>query len=288
MKSFLYIPIWFVVLSSIGLQTVFAAEMFVDSQATVFAVDGGGSVDVFLRTDGEYINAVEGTVVFPTHVDLEDVWSGSSAISLWVEPPFIEENSVYFSGVVPGGVSSQDGLLLFTVLFRGNRETAAPIVFKNVRVLLGDGNGTEVYVDTIPFNLKTSSTVPSMPQELNDIFPPEMFTVAVSKDETLFNGSYFAVFAARDNESGIDYYEIQESKDIEPDDAAWKQASSPYMLSDQSLNSHIFVKAVDKKGNVRVSVYEPDIQYSLQIYFVYGVMLLVVIYAILYAYGKKR
>ena len=41
-------------------------------------------------------------------------------------------------------------------------------------------------------------------------------------------------------------------------DAPWVEAESPYVLKDQSLNSTIRVKAIDKAGNETIAVLVPD------------------------------
>ena len=64
-------------------------------------------------------------------------------------------------------------------------------------------------------------------------------------------GKKYLVFAAKDETSGVEYYEVKEGK------RNFKKAVSPYLLEDQSLRSIIKVKAVDKAGNERIVEIKP-------------------------------
>jgi len=80
-----------------------------------------------------------------------------------------------------------------------------------------------------------------------DATPPEPFKLEIGQDPTVFEGKYFLSFYTTDKTSGIDYFEIKEGK------RASKIISSPYVLEDQTLQSKITVKAIDKAGNERIS-----------------------------------
>ena len=80
-----------------------------------------------------------------------------------------------------------------------------------------------------------------------DVTPPEEFKPEIGKDPTVFEGKYFLSFAATDEASGIDFYQVKEGK------RDFKKVKSPYGLEDQSLKSKIVVKAVDKAGNEKIA-----------------------------------
>ena len=84
-----------------------------------------------------------------------------------------------------------------------------------------------------------------------DTTKPEEFKPEIGRDPAIFEGKYFLSFATVDKMSGIDHYEIIETRDKKQD--IWKKVESPYLLEDQSLQSKILVKAVDKAGNERIS-----------------------------------
>jgi len=80
-----------------------------------------------------------------------------------------------------------------------------------------------------------------------DSTPPEDFKPEIGRDPAIFEGKYFLSFATIDATSGVDYFEVKEGK------RDFKRAESPYLLEDQSLESKILVKAVDKAGNERIA-----------------------------------
>lgn len=84
---------------------------------------------------------------------------------------------------------------------------------------------------------------------------PSPFELEIGKDPTLFEGRYFLSFAATDKTSGLDHYEISETKRGRED--VWKIGTSPYLLEDQSLESIIRVRALDKAGNEQVAEFFP-------------------------------
>jgi len=101
-----------------------------------------------------------------------------------------------------------------------------------------------------------------------DTKPPEEFKPEIGRDPSVFGGKYFLSFATTDAMSGVDYYEILEEpqkniftrffsqnrrKTLRETAQNWKIGESPYLLEDQSLQSIIKVKAVDKAGNERLA-----------------------------------
>lgn len=79
---------------------------------------------------------------------------------------------------------------------------------------------------------------------------PKEFEPKIGQDKTVFEGRYFLSFASRDEMSGIEHYEVLETKDGGLSE--WKKGDSPYLLEDQTLESIIKVKATDKAGNERI------------------------------------
>jgi len=88
-----------------------------------------------------------------------------------------------------------------------------------------------------------------------DTTKPEVFKPEIGKDSSVFEGKYFLSFSTNDKLSGIDHYELMETRNKKQE--TWKRAKSPYVLEDQSLRSKIFVKAVDKAGNEQISKISP-------------------------------
>jgi hypothetical protein len=65
----------------------------------------------------------------------------------------------------------------------------------------------------------------------------------ISQESTLFEGKYFLIFSTVDKTSGVDHYDIIEGKEL------FGNASSPYVLKDQSQSKSITIRAFDRAGN---------------------------------------
>ena len=126
-----------------------------------------------------------------------------------------------------------------------------------------------------------------------DTEPPEEFTPKIGQDPSVFEGKYFLSFFAVDRMSGLDHYEIQEEPRIETRSTTedeWEIAETPYLLKDQSLNSIIKVKAVDKAGNERIAEIIPPEKPSPFPYWkiVIGLMVVVMFYLLWRKYIHSR
>ena len=56
----------------------------------------------------------------------------------------------------------------------------------------------------------------------------------------------------QDKGSGIEKYQVKETKYRIFTSAKWLDSTSPYILKDQDLRSFVYVKAIDKYGNERI------------------------------------
>ena len=198
-----------------------------------------------------------------------------------------------FSGGIPGGYcgpisgdSGESNILgeaVFTTQTANEMQSAssslADVSFKSdPQVLLNDGKGTAAKVITRNAKISLVASKKPSPDEWNqrlrdDDVPPETFTIELDKNPNIYEGKYYIIFSTVDKQTGVDHYEVLE---IEPgkqlsDDAnksimdkifgakkpQWIVAQSPYVLEDQSLQSDIQVKAIDKAGNERIVKYFP-------------------------------
>jgi len=90
------------------------------------------------------------------------------------------------------------------------------------------------------------------------------------------------VFATQDKGSGIDYYEIKESRQkFLKIFKKWVIAESPYVLKDRKLRSYVYIKAVDKAGNERIAVVEP--RYPIKWYENYWIWIIIIL-AIIFSF----
>jgi hypothetical protein len=251
-----------------------AAEIFLETRALTASVGQDLLVNVFLDTERETVNAIEGKVVFPQeHLALKEIRDGNSSINFWIERPDISEQSqVSFSGITPGGVSGRKEFL-FAMVFRAIEGGEAVVELSEITALKNDGEGTPIPIKAEPLIFSISQT-PSSETEpvegIQDTEPPEDFLPVVGQDPEIFDGRYFLVFSAQDKGVGIDHFEVREGYF-----STYMVAESPYQLKHQSLNKNIFVKAVDKAGNWKVVELEAAHRAKWNPYLFFAIILLV-------------
>ncbi len=230
--------------------------------------------EIKIDTEEECINTIEADLEFSQDVlEAIDFSQGNSILTLWVKPPEINQKLglVSFSGGIPGGYCGiipgdpEPSNSLGRIVFRASEigaetigEAEARVEFlDSSQVLLNDGLGTPTKLITkgAVFTILSEEVKPpkdEWQEELEkDIIPPEPFEIEIHQDSTIFEEKYFIIFSTTDKQTGIDRYEVKEGK------KDWQEASSPYLLEDQSLQSIIKVKAVDKAGSERIIEYTP-------------------------------
>lgn len=216
-------------------------------------------IGVFVDTEGQTVNAVEGTVSFDSSQwQWQSANDANSIVNFWVIRPALRGTCaqtcvVQFSGVTPGGYRTDRGQL-FSVMLKAKKTGEARLTFSDGRALMNDGSGTSVKMAFAPLSLQVIEGTPPAETASPDIDPPEAFTPIVTRDQNLYDGKWVAIFATRDNGSGIDHYEIQEGHGTEPDSDKWVRAESPVVLSDQNARSTVFIRAIDRAGNARLAM----------------------------------
>ena len=264
-----------------------AAELFFRAEREEIGIGDVVRIDL-LFSSKESINAFEGKLVFsPDLLDLNNIQDGNTIINLWIEKPRAEKNQIIFSGITPGGFKGENGLI-FSVFFRAKKEGMAVLNIDQAAALLHDGIGTAAELSVTDFNLLVKEGLGAIPVDRAiDTTPPEPFVPQVARNPNIFDGKWFLVFAAQDKDSGISHYEIQESRRQKAESRNWTETESPYLLKDQELRSHIFVKAVDKAGNERIAVVEPEYPLSwYEIWWIWGIIILGII--IIWRISRKR
>lgn len=268
---------------------VYAATLYLDPNTSEISPGDTIAMAVRLDTDeGECINVVDGVINFPKNISAVDLSTGNSILPVWVESPVIdvENNRITFAGGIPNGYCGRiDGdprltNILLEIIFQapglrigmGDVDPVASITFgSETRTLLNDGSGTPAPTRTISAEVlvnsePTGQVVDEWKRRVDDdTIPPNPFTISLQSDPSAYAGRYFIVFNTTDKQSGISHYEVMEEPSEQFDlfiwgaaDAPWIKARSPYLLEDQSLNSTIRVRAVDKAGNVYVATFVPD------------------------------
>jgi hypothetical protein len=270
----------------------FAASLYIDPGSSELLRGESLSMSVRLDTDearGECVNAVDAVITYPDNIEPVDVSIGDSIFSMWVERPTInkENKTITFAGGIPNGycgrVSGDPRLtnVLAEIIFRSpgfvvggaanqSDSNSAEIAFADeTAAYLNDGRGTRADLTTYParitLNPEGGSGVNNAWRDKvnNDNIPPEEFSIFLEKRDV--SGDYYVVFNTTDKQTGIDTYQIMEeplsqfgSFQWGRADAPWIEATSPYTLDDQSLNSIIRVRAIDKAGNEYIANLIPD------------------------------
>lgn len=272
----------------VGLTTE-AATLYLDPHQT--EINRGDTISVAVRLDtdeGECVNAIDGVLTYSPNIEPVDTSRGNSILSVWVEDPVIDKNNrtITFAGGIPNGYCGRiDGdprlsNIVLELLFRSpamligsvSDSDVAEIKFTDqTRALLNDGFGTDAPLTTYNASLQLLKGVGSgitnewSERIESDIIPPEEFSITLERSENAFSNEYYIVFNTTDKQSGIDHYEVLEEPLEEQrlfrwgaETAPWREVRSPYVLEDQSLNSTIRVKAIDKAGNEYLTSLVPD------------------------------
>lgn len=268
---------------------VFAAEIFFDAKTREISVGERFEVGIFLNTEGEYINAVEGKVIFSEDLlEFKEIRDGNSIINFWIERPRVSGGEVLFSGITPGGYSGEKGLI-FSLVFQSTQGGRGLVEFRDIKGLLNDGEGTEIEMTISNLQFITSEQT-SLSQAVEsgkeDTDRPEAFEPVIASDPAIFDGKYFLIFATQDKGSGIGRYEVREGK------GPFVIAESPYLLQNQNLDDKITVKAVDRSGNERIIILPPQKPkpwYKSGLFFVILIMgIFIIVYIIAWRFLWKR
>jgi hypothetical protein len=302
-----------------------AAFLYLDPAESV--VYRGDTVTVSLRLDtdaDECVNVVDTVIQYDEGIRAVDVSRGDSILNIWVEDPKINEveRTITFAGGITGGYCGRAAgdpsltNVIADIVFQspgfaigGGSDTANPSVTiaDASSVLLNDGFGTEATlrtqgaVITLEETPGTERTDTWSTRVSDDVVPPSDFVITLSQEPTAFSGNYFITWNTQDKQSGIDHYEVMEEplKDFYAfrwgrADAPWVETESPYVLKDQTLNSTIRVKAIDKAGNETIVVLVPDeairtlSKDSVITFAIAGVLTLVSIVLIVYVLLKRK
>jgi hypothetical protein len=183
---------------------VLAANLSLDTDINNIKINGIFTNTLYLNTDGQSINAVEGDLNYDINfVSIEKINIGNSSINFWVEKPNIKTpGSIHFSGIIPGGLYSNKSEL-FSLIFRAEKEGNTQISLNNVNLFLNDGQGSKISVKSSDIVIKivkdgndNSSLLVS-----KDTISPETFSIIRTRDQSIYNNKYFVVFNTQDKGS---------------------------------------------------------------------------------------
>lgn len=223
---------------------------------------------LILNTEGESINTIEGVLKVDPRLSLPNsgeiqLSDSGSIITYWITPPTYNkpQNTIRFAGGIPGGYTGSTGILLSIIFppYDGQPIDRAVSV-SELRAYKNDGAATSANISSANFSLGdiAGEIDDGISDQLyidgtrKDDIPPEVFSPQISRNDNVYNGKWFINFSTIDKQSGIDHYEIQETRSGSMDSGNWKTATSPYELQDQELHSFIYVIAIDRQGNERI------------------------------------
>ncbi len=276
--------------------TVRAATLYLDPAQGDYGPGDTIIAKIKLDNEGECINAIESGIAFSENLRAVDFSIGESIVNIWIEKPDTGDmnkinidRKINFSGGIPGGYcggikgdigeSNIVGEVIFSVLgLNGEGQDRARVeIMPESRLLINDGKGTpaELKLTNAEFSIlagKSQETDRWQARIDEDDIAAEPFTIELLGGQNIFEGKYFIVFLAQDKQTGIDHYEVLEIRPEQEESGSknifsylftgkepqWKTAQSPHLLEDQSLQSNIYVKAVDKAGNERTVKYFPE------------------------------
>lgn len=241
-----------------------AASISVGVDPATLRVGETATVAVTLRTEGEIINAVEGSVSLPETLIVRAVRFTGSVVPLWLEEPHeVGAGTFSFAAVLPGGyqnAGAEESIQgnLFTLIVEATGEGQGHVALSNARAYLNNGEGTQAPLTreagaiTISGRGGTSQDLPV------DGVPPEALTVDVVDGDTLGVPGRALVFFAQDKDSSIEGYEVARSFFPLPAFLLmFAPAESPVTLSVLDTFRLVTVRASDASGNTRVTTVAP-------------------------------
>ena len=269
-----------------------ASAATISFRATPTSPGVGDTVRVDVLLDSALpVNAFSGSFHFPlATVEPVAVSDGNSIVSMWITHPTVTsaDTLIPFAGITPGGFSGNKGIL-FSILLRTKTTGKATFSLDALEVLRNDGAGGNEPTVVQPFTLTIGAKSSGGYVEPADQTPPESFTPVLGTDSQLFDGKTYLVFSTLDKGSGVDHYTVAESRlpafllSFFP--LMWRGVPSPYALADQNLTSATYVKAVDRSGNERLSIYPP--QHLLSVYEKAALLAILILVVLLWQKRKK-
>lgn len=277
MKKNLYTKIIYSLLLFVfGVPTAFASTISLVAPEEIH-YNTPFTVHVGLDTNTATINSVEGEIQYdPALLQVRQVTTGSSLISLWVESPVVTKpGSIHFSGIIPGGVSVSN-MNLFDIVFVSSDSGSRNISIASAHVLLNDGKGSEDIVVSKNLSFVVSATQGTEKDSSKDVVPPEKITAERTRNEYIYDNKWFVVFNTTDKGSGIARYEVCEftRKNC-------VVAEHSYQLRNQTPLYRIIIRAYDNSGNFsEVVLFANTLKFILALF-------CVGLFTLFYKYTKK-
>lgn len=232
-----------------------ALEVYVEQPQDIVRAGDTVLVKMRVNTEGQEINAIEGSLTLNGPVKINSVSTGGSIFTFWPVRPSISKNTITFAGGSPSSMYGKD-LNLFTLNLTLTAPGKVGLEPKDIVAYLGDGKGTALSGKKTSYVVNVGAQDPKNKTERNDLAlmiltdktPPMPFDIAIGQDPSLYEGKHFLTFFTEDAESGIDRYEVREGR------LPAVRSGNTYVLQDQSMTHKVEVRAIDLAGNARVQV----------------------------------
>ena len=153
-----------------------AATLSLTPGTGVYNANGTFTARVVVNSQGQSINAAEGTLKFnPNELTVVGVNRNGSIFNLWVtEPSFSNAaGTISFSGGAPTGYSGSAGTIM-SVTFRVKGSGSAKVTFTNGSVLANDGRGSNVLsnMNGGTYTLQAASETPQAEEVIVEYVAP--------------------------------------------------------------------------------------------------------------------
>ena len=231
-----------------------AATLGISPASGSYTVGKTFAATVVVSSSDQSINAVSGTLTFPTNeLQVVSVSKTASVLSLWVQDPSFSNTAgtVDFEGVVPNPGFQGSGGRVITINFKVIGQGSATAKLSNGSVLANDGSGTNI-LDTL--NNATFTLTPAPVSA--DTAPPPTVAPASSASTLIIqdvttdssNPQQKFSFAVNNPSAPIDHYTVQIDNGT-PD--TWRDdGTGVYEAPSLEPGKHtLVVQAYDATGN---------------------------------------
>ncbi|MDP3964734.1 MAG: cohesin domain-containing protein [bacterium] len=170
MKRFVLPLVCSVILLSLGLfQPVLASgSFFLSPPSRTITVGTQFSMTVVVGTDGQAINSGEGTLTYPTDLlEVKHISKDGSIFGIWPVEGNATGGVISFAGGLPTPGYTGNGGNIMTVDFLALSPGTATVQVTSGRLLLNDGNGTNILSGhgTAKYTIQSAPATPEAPGE---------------------------------------------------------------------------------------------------------------------------
>lgn len=161
LRTFLLVAILF-----FGAGSAQAASISISPTSGNYVIGNTISTSVFVSSSDRALNAVSGTLSFPTDkLEVVSLSKSSSIFSLWVQEPTFSNSAgtLNFEGIVlnPGFIGFSGKVI--TINFKVKSLGVAPVEFSSASILANDGSGTNI-LENISGGRYTLDSAPTFPR----------------------------------------------------------------------------------------------------------------------------